>query len=259
MEHIESPDQFYILRASNATKRTSYEKQLTASVVKGGEQFKDKVTPRTPLAVAWRDGDNVTWCRGRYVRFDKETQQKVVSFIDYGNVEPVPDSDIRKMPKDCADLEKERPLVEKVRLALLKSCNDTDPLFNQAGAALEALLQGQLQVSILSRRRLRTGGKKGRDGPAVYETHVDVSLAGKKLNVNMEMINNGFLYLDDELARRGAFATWHEDKDRAYYIKAARAAVKRAKKNHKGIYEFGDPDEGSDDDDVFGGRRRRGR
>lgn len=131
VSHIDDGSSFYLTIDSEDTKAALAELQAAGPTL---------VVPEDPLkkkAVVAIDF-NGEWCRVRVDKLETEggIQMADISYLDYGNKEKVPASDLRELPEKLAKM---KPTAAKAYLAFLKVPNMDRACGLEAGEALHGL------------------------------------------------------------------------------------------------------------------------
>lgn len=189
----------------------------------------EKSLPGPPKAgdlVAARFSEDGAWYRARIRRNDRENKKADILFIDYGNSETLPWSELRPMTQPQFSAQKLRPQAVDAGLSFLQFPTGADYL-SEACRFVEDITAGKELVAIVD--------SEERDG-TLWITLLDpANEGGEAASINAELVSEGMAMVSRNL--RG----WEKAKGKV--IEDLNIRQKKAVEEHLGMWEYGDPTE----------------
>lgn len=246
---VANGNEFYLQSAEEPRIRWIEEQLKGLSVSDAAPAPGPAAASQGTLALAQFSLDN-NWYRAYVERVHPSEPRYEVFFIDYGNKERVPSDKIR--PCDSA-LAAVPPQAVAAQLAYLRVPNLDEEFGQDAAATLAQLVGGgkRLKASVITRER-PAGGKDRHPGRAGGKLHVVLKEEGAERSINAEMLAAGMGRLPS--IRKVREATAKEA------VLKLQAFQDEARKEHRGIFEYGDPGDSDDEQEAApraprGGRR----
>ncbi|EPY35040.1 hypothetical protein STCU_01280 [Strigomonas culicis] len=213
----------YLQSNSEATLQAMQKVQpLLEKTVASGEYHPKK----DELVVALYEADSM-WCRGKIVKLHKGASTADVHYVDFGNTETVPFAKIRAIPPNAHyDIVRNTPpAVILAKLAFVKVFPGEDSVADAAADCIYDYAQGEILAKAVY---------KDATGSSYYTVTKNVNVS----SLSETLLQRGIVLLD----KRTATVDVRE-------YKRHEAAKEIARKGHKGIWQYGDVDDGNEDDD----------
>ena len=186
----------------------------------------EKSLPHPPKAgdlVAARFSEDNEWYRARIRRNDREAKKADVTFVDYGNSETLPWSELRPMTQPPFSFAALRPQALDAALSFLQFPTSAEYLADAVRFLQRVTGEKQLVASV-------DGEEK--DG-ALWITLFDVeSEGGEEASVNAEVVAEGAAMVSRKL--KG----W--ERARGKIVEGLRVKEEEAKEERLGMWEYGD-------------------
>jgi len=186
--------------------------------------------PRGNEIVKAQFSEDDAWYRAKVLAVDKNAGEVTVQYIDYGNSEKLKMDRVRKLSEQF-NVTKLRPQAYECYLSSVTVPKIDDDFGRDAAEFFKELVWG----------KTITANIDAREGKDVETLYVSVSTENE-MHVNAAMIHNG-------LARVNV-----NRKDDSELAKTLRDEENKARREHAGIWRYGDPGDDEDEDD----RPRRG-
>ena len=187
----------------------------------------EKSLPAPPKAgdlVAARFSADNEWYRARIRRNDREAKKADVLFIDYGNSETLPWSELRPMTQPQFSLQKLKSQAIDAGLSYLQFPTGADYL-SEACKYVEDMTAGKQLVASVDAEE-----KDGTLWMTLFEAEAE---GGEEASINAEIVGEGMAMVGRKL--RG----W--EKTRPKIVEDLKAREKKAQEGHLGMWEYGDP------------------
>lgn len=183
-------------------------------------------TPKVGDLVSARFSEDKTWYRARIRRNDKDNKASDIIYIDYGNEEKLPWSELRTLPQQF-DVKTLRPQAQEAVLSFLQFPTSKQYREDTADFLYKVLPERNLIANID-----HTDTKDG----TLYVTLFDKDLNIKQTeNVNAEIVTEGRAMVPKKLR------AWEQSGDGAQDIfQALQKREKEAKEERRGMWEYGD-------------------
>lgn len=186
----------------------------------------EKSLPGPPKAgdrVAARFSDDGEWYRARIRRNDREAQRADVVFIDYGNGETLPWSELRPLTQPPFSVARLRPQAVDAALSFLQFPASAEYLADAVGFLERATGGKQLVASV---------DFEEKDG-TLWTTLFDAeSEGGEEASVNAEVVAEGAAMVSRKLK------SWEKAKGKI--VEGLQVKEEAAKEERLGIWEYGD-------------------
>ncbi|KAL6718827.1 hypothetical protein ACLMJK_003061 [Lecanora helva] len=186
----------------------------------------EKSLPGPPKAgdlVAARFSQDNEWYRARIRRNDRDAKKADVLFIDYGNSETLPWSELRPMTQPQFSTQKLKPQAIDAGLSFLQFPTAADYLAEACRFVEEITAGKQLVASVDAEEK---------DG-SLWVTLFDAEAqGGEEESVNAEIVGEGWAMVGRKL--RG----W--EKGRGKVVGELEKRQKKAEEEHLGMWEYGD-------------------
>ncbi|PSR83992.1 hypothetical protein BD289DRAFT_274561 [Coniella lustricola] len=187
-----------------------------------------KGAPKAGDLVAAKWSEDGCWYRARIRSNDRTAQQAEVVFIDYGNTEKFPWSDLRPLDQPEFNTQKLKPQAADASLSLLQL--PTAPqYFNETKAFLTDVLSGRAKW-IVSYDFV--DNKEGLTYITIYEDKEPRPKAHE--SINREVLLEGLGMVPRKLK------AWERSPAFADILKGYKEAESEAKENRAGMWEYGD-------------------
>lgn len=189
----------------------------------------EKALPGPPKAgevVAARFSEDGEWYRARIRRNDREAKKADVFFIDYGNSETLPWTQLRPMSQPQFSIQKLKPQAIDAQLSFLQFPAGADYL-NEACKFVEEITAGKQLVASVDAEE--------KDG-SLWITLFDAEAEGEEeASINAEIVSEGMAMVNRKL--KG----WEKAKGKI--LDGLNERQKKAEAGHLGMWEYGDPTE----------------
>ena len=187
--------------------------------------------PKTGDLVSARFSLDNEWYRARIRRNDRDAKKADILFIDYGNSETLPWSSLRPLPAQFST-QKLKPQAIDACFSFLQFPKSTDYL-SDACAWVEGRTAGrQLVASVDAEER------DGMLWVMLFDPEVEEGEGGKEESINSEIVGEGLAVVKRDL--KG----W--EGGRGDVVRVLRAKMEEAKREKRGVWEYGEV-EGEDD------------
>jgi len=198
-------------------------------------------TPRAGEYVCAKFSQDGAWYRAQVKKAQQGSKKAEVHYVDYGNIETVPFSDIR--PLDAARFGKSRlpPQAKEARLSFVKLFEGSAD-GKQADYVLDAQdrfrdwCEGRkLIANIDFREALAAGAGAGeRLHLTLYDPSNPSVVGSPEACINVDLAREGYALPDEKVPY------W---KSYPGLVKALEQANEEARQRHRGVFEYGDPTE----------------
>ena len=180
--------------------------------------------PKAGDLVAARFSEDCEWYRARIRRNDRDAKKADVLFIDYGNSETLPWSELRPMTQPQFSLQKLKPQAIDAGLSFLQFPTGADYLHEACRYVEEITAGKQLVASVDAEEK---------DG-TLWVTLFDAEAqGGEEASINAEIVSDGMAMVGRKLKE------W--EKARGRIVEDLNARQKKAEADHLGMWEYGDP------------------
>lgn len=189
----------------------------------------EKSLPGPPKAgdmVAARFSEDSEWYRARIRRNDREAKRADILFIDYGNSETLPWSELRPMTQPQFSVQKLRPQAIDAGLSFLQFPTGADYL-NEACKYVEDITAGKQLVASVDFEE-----KDGTLWITLFDAEAE---GGEEASINADVVSEGLAMVSRKL--KG----W--EKARGKIMKDLEGRQEKAVAAHLGMWEYGDPTE----------------
>lgn len=189
----------------------------------------EKSLPGPPKAgdfVAARFSEDGAWYRARVRRNDRENKKGDILFIDYGNSETLPWSELRPMTQPQFSTQKLKPQAIDAGFSFLQFPTGADYL-SEACRFVEDVTAGKELVASVNFEE--------KDGTLWVTLFDPKNEGGEDASINAEIVSEGMAMVSRKL--RG----WERGSGKI--VKDLETREKKAVDGHLGMWEYGDPTE----------------
>ncbi|KAL9103182.1 MAG: hypothetical protein Q9163_001748 [Psora crenata] len=190
--------------------------------------------PKAGDYVSARFSDDGEWYRARIRRNDREAKKADVVFIDYGNSETLPWTELRPLPPATFGVQKLKAQAVEVGLSYLQFPSSRE-YAEEAVRFLQDLTDGKPLVASVDCE----DKDKDKDAVALWVTlfEADQEGAGEKKeeeSINAELVAEGCAMV------RRKLRAWELRRGKGSILDALRQREERAKEAKRGMWEYGD-------------------
>ncbi|KAK0535582.1 hypothetical protein OC835_002326 [Tilletia horrida] len=200
--------------------------------------------PRAGEFVCAKFSQDGAWYRAQVKKSQQAGRKAEVHYVDYGNIETVPFSDIR--PLDAARFGRTRlpPQAKEARLSFVKlfegsaDGKQTDYVLDAQDRFRDWCEGRKLIANIDYREALGTGaGAAERLHLTLYDPSNPSVVGSPEACINVDLAREGYALPDEKVPY------W---KSYPGLVKALEEANEEARRRHRGVFEYGDPTETQD-------------
>ena len=182
--------------------------------------------PKAGDLVAARFSEDHEWYRARVRRNDREGRRAEVMFLDYGNSETLPWTELRPLTQPQFGLQKLKAQASDAQLSFLQFPNSKEYLAD-AVRFLEDRTAGKQLVARVDMTE--------KEGAVIWTTLFDTEdEGGVDASINAEVVAEGLA----TVAGRGKGRGW--EKERETVLEALRKKEAEAREERRGVWEYGD-------------------
>ncbi|KAE8270070.1 hypothetical protein A4X09_0g2273 [Tilletia walkeri] len=201
-------------------------------------------TPRAGEYVCAKFSQDGAWYRAQVKKATQSSKKAEVHYVDYGNFETVPFSDIRPLDSGRFGRTRLAPQAKEARLSFVKLFEGSSD-----GKQVDYVLDAQdrfrewcegrkLIANIDFRESLGTGSGAGeRLHLTLYDPSNPSVVGSPEACINVDLAREGWALPDEKVAY------W---KSYPGLVKALEEANEEARRRHRGVFEYGDPTETQD-------------
>ena len=180
--------------------------------------------PKAGDIVAARFSEDREWYRARIRRNDRDAKKADVLFLDYGNSETLPWTELRPLNQPQFSLQKLKPQAVDSALSLLQFPGSPEYLSDAVRFLEQATAEKQLVASVEFEEP---------SGGTLWVTLFDAETeGGEEASINAEVVAEGMAMVTRKLKN------W--EKGGGKVIEALRSREEEAKKERLGMWEYGD-------------------
>ena len=179
--------------------------------------------PKAGDLVAARFSADGEWYRARIRRNDRDNKKADILFIDYGNSETLPWSDLRPMSQPQFSTQKLKAQAIDAALSFLQFPSMSNYLADSCRFVEDITINKQLVASVDAEE------KDGTLWITLFDAEAE---GGEEASINSEIVTEGWATVRRQL--KG----W--EKGRVEVLKGLTKREDEARKEHKGMWEFGD-------------------
>ncbi|KAK0561522.1 hypothetical protein OC861_005770 [Tilletia horrida] len=199
-------------------------------------------TPRAGEYVCAKFSQDGAWYRAQVKKAQLGSKKAEVHYVDYGNIETIPFSDIR--PLDGARFGKARlpPQAKEARLSFVKLFEGSSD-GKQVDYVLDAQdrfrdwCEGRKLIANIDFRESAPGSASEKLHLTLYDPSNPSVVGSPEACINVDLAREGFALPDEKVPY------W---KSYPGLIKALEEANEEARRRHRGVFEYGDPTETND-------------
>ena len=181
--------------------------------------------PKAGEFVSARFSEDGEWYRGRIRRNDREAQKADIVFIDYGNSETLPWSELRPLSAQFA-IQKLKPQAVDAGLSYLQFSTSKEYI-EDAVHFLQDLTDGKRLVASVDFEE--------KDGGGLWVTLFDAEKeGGEEESMNAEVVSEGLAMVGRKLK------AWEAKNGGGKVLGALRKREEEAKDDKRGMWEYGD-------------------
>ncbi|EFY89075.1 hypothetical protein J3459_011048 [Metarhizium acridum] len=192
---------------------------------------------KKPLGDAPKTGDFVSakfsadgqWYRARVRSNDRTAKVAEVQYVDYGNTEKIPWSDLRALDQGQFGVQKLKAQAIDASLSFVQLPTGAD-YFNEAISVIAEMTEGKRLVGSFD----FVDSKENVSYVTLYDPKSNNELPGLNDSINKEVVASGYGMVPKKLK------AWERSKAFESYLKHLKEVESQAKQDRLGMWEYGD-------------------